>query len=65
MNFVLNALRLRLKHTWQRITRGYGDDEIDWELREKLAKEVKDEMEEKFGPQLDKPRGPGRVLLYS
>ena len=52
MHWIVNTLRLRMKYAWQRMTRGYGDDEIDWELRAKIETEVKQEMEEKLGPQL-------------
>jgi hypothetical protein len=48
----LDSLWLRLKYAWQRLRRGYGDDEIDWELREKLEQENMAEMEALWGPGL-------------
>ncbi len=63
MHAFQNPILLWLKHRWQRLTRGYGDDEIDWELREKIAADVKKEMEDKFGSELTAMREHKRRYL--
>ena len=48
----LKSLWPRLRYTWQRVRRGYGDDEIDWERRAEIARETQAEMEAMWGPGL-------------